>query len=68
MLDVETNEEALHQSHENAPLKKFRSLHDVYERCNIVYVEPAVFEEAEKHEVWRKTMEKEIKVIEKNQT
>ena len=45
-----------------------RSLTDVYERCNLGIVEPQSFEEAIKDEDWRKAIEKEIDVIEKNGT
>ena len=48
--------------------RKMRSLSDVYERCNLCIVEPQGFEEAIKDEDWRKAMEKEIDVIEKNET
>ncbi|RVW58020.1 Retrovirus-related Pol polyprotein from transposon RE1 [Vitis vinifera] len=48
--------------------RKMRSLTDVYERCNLCIVEPQSFEEAIKDEDWRKAMEKEIDVIEKNET
>ncbi|RVW84529.1 Retrovirus-related Pol polyprotein from transposon TNT 1-94 [Vitis vinifera] len=47
---------------------KMRSLSDVYERCNLCIFEPQSFEEAIKDEDWRKAMEKEIDVIEKNET
>lgn len=48
--------------------KKMRSLSDVYERCNFCTIEPESFEEAVKEETWRKAMEEEISVIEKNST
>ncbi|RVW71220.1 Retrovirus-related Pol polyprotein from transposon TNT 1-94 [Vitis vinifera] len=48
--------------------RKMRSLSDVYKRCNLCIVEPQSFEEAIKDEDWRKAMEKEIDVIEKNET
>ena len=48
--------------------RKLRSLSDVYKRCNLCIVEPQSFEEAIKDEDWRKAMEKEIDVIEKNET
>ena len=48
--------------------RKMRSLSDVYERCNLCIVETQSFKEAIKDEDWRKTMEKEIDVIEKNET
>ncbi|KAL6318302.1 hypothetical protein AAG906_039394 [Vitis piasezkii] len=48
--------------------RKMRSLSDVYERCNLCIVEPQSFKEAIKDEDLRKAMEKEIDVIEKNET
>ena len=48
--------------------KKMKSLTDVYERCNFCVLEPENFEEAVKEECWRKAMQDEIDVIEKNQT
>ena len=48
--------------------RKMRSLEDVYERCNFCVVEPENFEEAIKQEIWKKAMEEEIRVIEKNNT
>ena len=48
--------------------RKMKSLSDVYARCNFCVVEPENFEEAIKLEVWKKAMEEEIRVIEKNKT
>jgi hypothetical protein len=47
---------------------RLRNLDDIYARCNFCVVEPENFEEAMKEESWRKAMEDEIKVIEKNRT
>ena len=41
---------------------------DIYETCNLAILEPGSFEEASKQEVWVKTMEEEIQMIEKNNT
>ena len=43
-------------------------LSDIYQRCNFVGVEPENYEEAIKHDVWKKAMEEEIRMIEKNNT
>ena len=43
-------------------------LSDIYQRCNFAGVEPENYEEAIKHEVWKKAMEEEIWMIEKNNT
>ena len=47
---------------------KMRRLEDIYERCNFCVFEPQNFEEAVKEESWRKAMQEEIDVIEKNNT
>ena len=44
---------------------RLRNLDDIYARCNFCVVEPKNFEEAMKDESWRKVMEDEIKVTEK---
>ena len=43
-------------------------LSDIYQRCNFASVEPENYEEAIKHDVWKKAMEEEIQMIEKNNT
>ena len=43
-------------------------LSNIYQRCNFVGVEPENYEEAIKHDVWKKYMEEEIRIIEKNNT
>ncbi|CAL5370298.1 unnamed protein product [Camellia sinensis] len=48
--------------------RNIRSLSDVYARCNLCIVEPENFEEAIKDEAWKKAIEDEIHVIEKNKT
>lgn len=40
----------------------------MYARCNFCLVEPGSFEEAIKEEAWKKAMEDEVHVIEKNKT
>jgi hypothetical protein len=47
---------------------RLRNLDDIYARCNFCVIEPENFEEAMKEESWRKAMEDEIEVIEKNKT
>ena len=41
---------------------------DIYQRCNFAGVEPENYEEAIKHDVWKKAMEEEIGTIEKYNT
>ena len=48
--------------------RRIRNLSEVYASCNFCVVEPENFEEAIKEEAWKKTMEEEIYVIEKNKT
>ena len=43
-------------------------LSDIYQRCNFAGVEPENYEEAIKHEFWKKAMEEEIVMIKKNNT
>ncbi|CAL8176390.1 unnamed protein product [Prunus armeniaca] len=48
--------------------RKFKSIAEVYERCNVCIIEPESFEEAVKDDSWQKAMENEINMIEKNDT
>ena len=41
---------------------------DIYQICKFVGVEPENYEEAIKHDVWKKATEEEIRMIEKNNT
>ena len=43
-------------------------LSDIYQRCNFADVESKNYEEAIKHDVWKKAIEEEIRMIEKNNT
>ncbi|CAL8152291.1 unnamed protein product [Prunus armeniaca] len=52
---------------DHTPLK-YKSLTEVYERCNICIIELETFEEAIKDASWQKTMETELEMIEKNDT
>ncbi|CAL9001225.1 unnamed protein product [Prunus brigantina] len=55
------------QDIDHTPLM-YKSLAKVYEKCNLCIIEPKKFEEAAKDEAWRKAMEDEITMIEKNNT
>ncbi|CAL8998022.1 unnamed protein product [Prunus brigantina] len=55
------------QDVDHTPLK-YKSIAEVYARCNLCIVEPETFEEAIKDEAWQKAMETEIEMIEKNKT
>nr|XP_028952455.1 uncharacterized protein LOC114822291 [Malus domestica] len=52
---------------DHTPLK-YRSVAEIYEKCNLCIIEPECFEEAVKDESWQKAMEDEISMIEKNNT
>jgi hypothetical protein len=56
------------QSSSSTSPMRLRNLDDIYARCNFCVVELENFEEAVKEESWRKAMEDEIEVIEKNKT
>ncbi|CAL9001633.1 unnamed protein product, partial [Prunus brigantina] len=55
------------QDVDHTPLK-YKSIAEVYERCNLCIVEPETFEEAIKDAAWQKAMETELEMIEKNDT
>ena len=52
------------------PTRRYRSLHEIYQNCDVAYIayEPQKYEEAVKDRVWRKAMDEEINMIEKNKT
>ncbi|CAL9003035.1 unnamed protein product [Prunus brigantina] len=52
---------------DHTPLK-YKSIAEVYARCNLCIIEPKTFEEAVKDEACQKAMENEIEMIEKNKT
>ncbi|XP_044482003.1 uncharacterized mitochondrial protein AtMg00810-like [Mangifera indica] len=61
------NEEYANYEEEIA-VKGTRPLHEIYQRCNNVMIEPSSFFEASKHEGWQKAIQEEILMIEKNKT
>jgi hypothetical protein len=51
------------------PVRKFRTLQDLYETTQVLFVEdPTTYEEAVKKKEWRQAMEEKIITIEKNNT
>ena len=52
----------------NSLQEEQKMLSDIYQRFNFAGVEPEHYEEAIKHDVWKKAMEEEIRMIEKNNT
>ncbi|KAI5344111.1 hypothetical protein L3X38_011988 [Prunus dulcis] len=59
--------EAGSQNVDYTPLK-YKSIAEIYEKCNMCIIEPESFEEAAKDDSWKKAMEAEITMIEKNNT
>ncbi|BBN69055.1 transposable element gene [Prunus dulcis] len=59
--------EAGSQDVDHTPLK-YKSIAEIYEKCNMCIIEPESFEEAAKDDSWKKAMEAEITMIEKNNT
>ncbi|XP_069148339.1 uncharacterized protein [Solanum lycopersicum] len=58
--DVSQGREIPDSDNEEPPPRGTKILSDIYQRCNFSGVEPKNYEEAIKHDVWQKTMEKEI--------
>ncbi|CAL9022194.1 unnamed protein product [Prunus brigantina] len=48
--------------------KKWKSINDIMAQCNVCIMEPENFEEADLDESWRRAMEAELEMIEKNNT
>ncbi|CAL8138407.1 unnamed protein product [Prunus armeniaca] len=48
--------------------KKWRSVNEIMAKCNVCIVEPENYEDATQDESWRKAMEAELEMIEKNDT
>ena len=53
---------------DNVPLRGTRSLKDDYQRCNLVTSEPTSYAEAQDSQAWRRAMQEELDMIEKNGT
>ena len=51
---------------DDVPVRGTRSLSDIYQRCNMVVLEPTDFSKAEKDPKWRVAMKEELTMIEKN--
>jgi len=63
-----TEEEFVEENLDDHPVRGFRPLTDVYQRCNIAIFELADYEEAATDPKWIAAMEAELKMIEKNGT
>ncbi|XP_021298835.1 uncharacterized protein LOC110427623 [Herrania umbratica] len=53
---------------DEAPVRKLRSLEDVYNRCQMVLSEPSSFDKASLPNGWMKAIKVELDMIEKNKT
>jgi transposase InsO family protein len=56
------------ESFDDPPVRGFRPLSDVYQRCNVAMLEPADYVDAEKDPKWKAAMKEELYMIEKNKT
>ena len=50
------------------PLRGTRSLEDIYQRCSLAITEPTSYVEAKDFEAWRRAIQEEMKMINKNET
>ena len=64
----EQNQLYIDEDVDELPVRGFRTLFDIYQRCNIVVLEPARFVEAAEHKQWRVAMQDELNMIDKNNT
>jgi len=53
---------------DDPPIRGTKLLSDIYQRCNVAIYEPAGYEEALKDIKWKKAMEEEMSMIQKNKT
>ncbi|RVX02654.1 Retrovirus-related Pol polyprotein from transposon TNT 1-94 [Vitis vinifera] len=65
---VPQNQQYIDEDVDELPVKGFRALFDIYQRCNIVVLEPAGFVEAAENKRWRVAMQEELNMIDKNNT
>lgn len=66
----EPDEDFLVSSTTDTSVRKIRSLRDVYDARNVPFLacEPQSFQDAVEEDVWKKAMNEEIRMIEKNKT
>jgi len=62
----QTTELCQNELEDDPPIRGTRLLSDIYQRCNIAVCEPSCCEEALKDPKWKKAMEDEISMIQKN--
>ena len=56
------------KSVDDFPVRGIRSLEDIYQRCSLAITEPTSYVEAKDSEAWRRAMQEELKMINKNET
>ena len=56
------------KSVDDFPMRGTRSLEDIYQRCSLAITEPTSYVEAKDSEAWRRVMQEEMKIINKNET
>lgn len=64
----DSNEDLEAENDEDFSVGGTRPLAEIYERCNLVVLEPSNFQYASEIEKWKQTMKEEIAMIEKNET
>ncbi|RVW82656.1 Retrovirus-related Pol polyprotein from transposon RE1 [Vitis vinifera] len=64
----EQNQQYIDEDVDELPVRGFRTLFDIYQRCNIAVLEPAGFVEAAENKIWRVAMQEELNMIDKNNT
>lgn len=56
------------ETFDDEPIKGTRTLQDIYQRCTIAVSEPTNYSEANNFQSWRKAMQEELEMINKNET
>nr|CAN65221.1 hypothetical protein VITISV_042416 [Vitis vinifera] len=64
----EQNQQYIDEDVDELPVTGFKTLFDIYQRCNIVVLEPAGFVKVVEHKKWRVAMREELNMIDKNNT
>ena len=64
----EQNQQYTDEDADELPVRGTRTLYDIYQKCNIAILKPVGFDEAVEHEKWRVVMQKELNMIDKNNT
>ncbi|KAI5341559.1 hypothetical protein L3X38_009434 [Prunus dulcis] len=66
--EPETEEEPAYDPWVDDTPLRYRNLSEIYASCHSCIVEPENFDEAAQDEAWKKEIENEMNMIEKNQT